>query len=75
MAVFFTVQFGSKSRGIYNPANQNSEKGLPGKCCRTKSLRVCCLKVYPQRNQLIDIQSDAWTTWKVTNVIFDDVVG
>ena len=41
MAVFFTVQFGSKSRGIYNPANQNSEKGLPGKHCHAKSLRVC----------------------------------
>ena len=37
MAVFFTVQFGSQSRGIYKPANKNSEKGLPGKHCHTKS--------------------------------------
>ena len=31
MAVFFTVQFGSQSRGVYKPENQNSEKRLPGK--------------------------------------------
>ena len=30
MAVFFTFQFGSQSRGVYKPANQNSEKVLPG---------------------------------------------
>ena len=43
MAVFLTVQFGSQSRGIHKPANQNSEKGLPGKHCHTKSHVVCCV--------------------------------
>ena len=37
----FTAQFGSQSRGTYKLANQNSEKGLPGKHCHSKSHRVC----------------------------------
>ena len=41
VAVLFTVQFGSQSRLMYTPANQNSEKGLPGKHCHSKSHRVC----------------------------------
>ena len=43
MAVFFTVQLGSQSRGVYKPATQDSEKGLPGKHCHIKSHSVCCV--------------------------------
>ena len=65
MAVFFTVQFGSQSRGIYKPANQNSEKGLPGKHWKFNHDEI----------SWFDIQRDAWTKCKVTNAVFGDAVG
>ena len=50
MAVFFTFQFGS--RGVYKPANQNSEKGLPGNHCHTKSHRFCLLESLPKTKSI-----------------------
>ena len=40
--IFYRSVWISISR-VYKPANQNSEKGLPGKHCHAKSHRVCCV--------------------------------
>ena len=59
---FFTVQFGSQSRGIYKPANQKAEKVLARKRpYDTKSHRVCRFQKFPHDEiSWFDIQADAW---------------
>ena len=70
MAVVFTVQFGSQSRECINRQIRILRRGCQENIVILNLTAFVVFKSLPTTKSV-----DAWTTWKVTNAIFDDAVG
>ena len=76
VAVFFTVQFGSQSRGYINRQIRILRWGCQENIAILNLTAFVVFKKFTHNEiSWFDIQTDAWTKWKVTNAVFDDAVG